>query len=165
MAYSELSYAEVSQDPDAELRNPRRQRKPRFLGWYNAGGRLGSTGLFFATAALSGFVCYLAFSFFFPSRPPPSHLPPGWHLVSDGTEATSGHLTDSTPYWTGPTDDELWSADNSPMAPPLDYHEMSIEELSAMVATTKGYFVRDYSLSLGWNNVRSIQMCHVHCIY
>ncbi|KAH7910940.1 hypothetical protein BJ138DRAFT_1064116 [Hygrophoropsis aurantiaca] len=34
--------------------------------------------------------------------------------------------------------------------------EMSIDEIRAMVATTKGFFSRDYSLGLGWNNVRYI---------
>lgn len=31
--------------------------------------------------------------------------------------------------------------------------ELSIGELKEMVASTKGYFVRDWSLGLGWNNV------------
>jgi hypothetical protein len=31
--------------------------------------------------------------------------------------------------------------------------ELTVDELKAMVARTKGYFVRDWSLYLGWNNV------------
>jgi hypothetical protein len=32
--------------------------------------------------------------------------------------------------------------------------ELSVDELKAMVGRTNGYFVRDWSLYLGWNNVR-----------
>jgi hypothetical protein len=48
----------------------------------------------------------------------------------------------------------------SPPPPPPQYknHDdddhLGLEELRDLVAQTKGYFVRDYSLGLGWNNVR-----------
>ncbi|KAG8903163.1 hypothetical protein FRB99_003664 [Tulasnella sp. 403] len=35
-------------------------------------------------------------------------------------------------------------------------NDMTLEELRAMVSKTKGYFSRDFSLGLGWNNVRYI---------
>ncbi|KAI0029476.1 hypothetical protein K488DRAFT_56240 [Vararia minispora EC-137] len=37
-----------------------------------------------------------------------------------------------------------------------DYHILGTDELLAMIATTKGYYSRDYSLWLGWNNMRYI---------
>lgn len=41
--------------------------------------------------------------------------------------------------------------------------EMSPDELRAMIATTNGYFARDWSLYLGWNNVSGhcLAMSHV----
>jgi hypothetical protein len=45
--------------------------------------------------------------------------------------------------------------------PPQRKHDddyLGLEELRDVVAKTKGYFVRDYSLALGWNNVR----CYRH---
>ena len=32
---------------------------------------------------------------------------------------------------------------------------LSMEEIKAMVSQTKGFYTRDYSLGLGWNNVRT----------
>lgn len=44
-----------------------------------------------------------------------------------------------------------------PAVPHSKYHEehLDLEDLRDLVARTKGYLVRDYSLGLGWNNVRS----------
>lgn len=36
-----------------------------------------------------------------------------------------------------------------------DYHHLELEDLHKMVSRTKGFFVRDWSLHLGWNNVRT----------
>jgi hypothetical protein len=41
---------------------------------------------------------------------------------------------------------------NSPMTIP-DGENLSLEQLRSLVARTKGYWARDYSLHLGWNNV------------
>jgi hypothetical protein len=44
-----------------------------------------------------------------------------------------------------------------PPSPPARNHDddhLDLEELRDLVAQTKGFFVRDYSLGLGWNNVR-----------
>ncbi|KZV61940.1 hypothetical protein PENSPDRAFT_270835 [Peniophora sp. CONT] len=37
-----------------------------------------------------------------------------------------------------------------------DYHHLELDELHEMVSKTKGFFVRDWSLHLGWNNMRYI---------
>lgn len=36
--------------------------------------------------------------------------------------------------------------------------DMSLDELREMVSKTNGYFVRDWSLGLGWNNVGFVQL-------
>lgn len=33
-------------------------------------------------------------------------------------------------------------------------NEYDVARLRSMIATTKGYYARDYSVWLGWNNVR-----------
>lgn len=38
---------------------------------------------------------------------------------------------------------------------PADPERLSVEELVQLVSTTEGYFTRDWSLGLGWNNVCS----------
>lgn len=48
--------------------------------------------------------------------------------------------------------ESLWSGEVPSRV--LDYHVLEFDELSAMVARTKGFYARDYSLWLGWNNVR-----------
>jgi len=40
----------------------------------------------------------------------------------------------------------------------------SLESLHGMVSRTKGYYARDYSVWLGWNNVRTILPLHVHVL-
>ncbi|KIJ17149.1 hypothetical protein PAXINDRAFT_167928, partial [Paxillus involutus ATCC 200175] len=38
----------------------------------------------------------------------------------------------------------------------LDNNELSLEALQSIVAGTRGYYARDYSMGLGWNNMRYI---------
>lgn len=47
--------------------------------------------------------------------------------------------------------------------PQRKYYEelLGLEDIRDMVAQTKGYLVRDYSLGLGWNNVRSRNLSHI----
>lgn len=48
---------------------------------------------------------------------------------------------------------------HQPLISPLQWQPLddkNLEELRAMVATTKGYYARDWSLGLGWNNMRYI---------
>lgn len=40
--------------------------------------------------------------------------------------------------------------------PSLQSEELDLEALRAIVSRTRGYYARDYSMTLGWNNVRSI---------
>ena len=52
------------------------------------------------------------------------------------------------------------SSDHVSFANPVeyitDYHHLELEALHEMVGRTKGFFVRDWSLHLGWNNVRHL---------
>jgi hypothetical protein len=152
MAYSEMSYAEVSQDPEADLPSSPRRQHPRLpgasLGRYRL-GRLGWTGLFFGTAIASGFLFYVIFSVFLatPVLPykAPSLLPVNMTELLDAEEngqPVIGLLTSDTRL--------------KPEAPDIDYHELSLEEMTEMIGRTRGYFARDWSLPLGWNNVRRI---------
>jgi len=46
-----------------------------------------------------------------------------------------------------------------PPVSPLQWQPLAdknLDELREMIATTKGYYVRDWSLGLGWNNMRYI---------
>lgn len=40
---------------------------------------------------------------------------------------------------------------------------LSIEQLREIVAPTKGFWVRDWSLNLGWNNVRGLLIAFTYC--
>ena len=55
--------------------------------------------------------------------------------------------------WTMPTN-HTPSAPTSEEAPTLSSDVLSLEQIRNIVAPTRGFFSRDYSLNLGWNNVR-----------
>lgn len=75
-----------------------------------------------------------------PERPPATDidtsLPPNKTEKCD-TGAVSSYVRPGLGHYVVPNEDE-WSLDR----------------VREMVAGTKGYYVRDYSLGLGWNNVR-----------
>jgi hypothetical protein len=100
-----------------------------------------------ATACLS--TGYLALVLWSGRHGPPdpmcSSAPP---LVSSPGSSTP-HLISSAPQLVASSPSSQRKHDD-------DY--LDLEELRVIVAKTKGYFVRDYSLGLGWNNVR----CHRH---
>ncbi|KAI0316209.1 hypothetical protein OF83DRAFT_1173097, partial [Amylostereum chailletii] len=144
-------------------------------------GKVGATTAFFGTAALSGCLLYLLLLFFF-SGPPahdpnakytPALLPDGrpWEdaaAIATATDptATAVHVPPESilapPHqvdYAAPTS-PVYNA-SAPVAPPLDYHELSLEGLRDHVAQTNGYFVRDWSLALGWNNVSAFPLCRV----
>ena len=83
-----------------------------------------------------------------PEGPETEDIDRGWDGVSSEHHATAslGGFTEPMPPSpaTMPT---LVSEDG--------LLELSVDELKAMVGRTKGYFVRDWSLGLGWNNVRT----------
>ena len=134
--------------------NPRRWRS--FLR-SNGTLRIG----FISTAfLLSGLIVYL--TFFWPDRLPwrlPDwHLPSGFHsdsqTLADHNETllVESTLTNSLPNPTPgsiiPDDPPSPSPSSSPVSDVL-----TLEQIRDIVAPTRGFFSRDYSLGLGWNNV------------
>ena len=64
-----------------------------------------------------------------------------------------GPLLLSSSKWTMPTN-HTPSLPTSDEAPTLSSDVLSPEQIRDIVAPTRGFFSRDYSLNLGWNNVR-----------
>ncbi|KAI0314068.1 hypothetical protein OF83DRAFT_1285805 [Amylostereum chailletii] len=188
MSYSALPQSESSLELRQWRETPRRpppspspsrfKLPPALLHRF---GKVGATTAFFGTAALSGCLLYLLLLFFF-SGPPahdpnakytPALLPDGrpWEdaaAIATATDptATAVHVPPESilapPHqvdYAAPTS-PVYNA-SAPVAPPLDYHELSLEGLRDHVAQTNGYFVRDWSLALGWNNVSAFPLCRV----
>jgi hypothetical protein len=67
------------------------------------------------------------------------------HVLADGslTTPTEDDILSFTPIETAP-----W-----PPAPLLLPDELTLEQVRDIVAPTRGFFSRDYSVHLGWNNV------------
>ena len=70
------------------------------------------------------------------------HRPLGWHGYSHN-ETTAPDPLSSEPTTT---------SDPSPSPSPIS-DVLTVEQIRDIVAPTKGFFTRDYSLGLGWNNV------------
>ncbi|KAG6331977.1 hypothetical protein ID866_7110 [Astraeus odoratus] len=51
---------------------------------------------------------------------------------------------------------------SSPITPSVDSDELDLEALRAIVTRTRGYYARDYSMTLGWNNMRYIIETALH---
>ncbi|KAH9051203.1 hypothetical protein EDB83DRAFT_2543049 [Lactarius deliciosus] len=78
--------------------------------------------------------------------------PPSWHLPGSNPPS----LFDSDPLKLA---DPLLVDPNfptSPPSPPFQSDVLTLEQIRDIVAPTRGFFSRDYSLGLGWNNVRYI---------
>jgi hypothetical protein len=79
--------------------------------------------------------------------PPPGHgneeFDIGWDGALPEHHASTSSLLLSPPPSATPT-----------LASDEGLLELTVDELKAMISRTKGYFVRDWSLYLGWNNVR-----------
>jgi hypothetical protein len=95
-------------------------------------------GVFFGSLFLVGLVFYMAFS----SPHGPLLLGPseshGLFQLGHNTSTPTNHVS------TSHASDE---------APSYLSDVLSLEQLRDIVATTRGFFARDYSLNLGWNNV------------
>jgi hypothetical protein len=72
-----------------------------------------------------------------PNDPPAVALPPTYPLTAPGAPATSTSVSE---------------APSLPSQPPLP-DVLTLEQIRDIVAPTRGFFSRDYSLGLGWNNV------------
>lgn len=88
---------------------------------------------------------------------PPSHIP-----GSTGDESDHGRPLDVTCPLPPTANDATVNLTASYVRPGLgqyvvaDEDEWTMDRIRKMVEGTKGYYVRDYSLGLGWNNVRYV---------
>ncbi|KAH9058101.1 hypothetical protein EDB87DRAFT_1627498 [Lactarius vividus] len=101
------------------------------IGFFSTGFFL--TGLVYVAL----FSAYAPSSWQLPSLNPPSHFDP------DPLELAEPLLVD--PKFA-----------SSPPSPPFLPDVLTLEQIRDIVAPTRGFFSRDYSLGLGWNNVRYI---------
>lgn len=115
---------------------------------------------FFGSAAILGALMYFSFSALAHLLLPPS--PSIWDSQSATPVANSTGLGIVEPPAADPTSDIADSATQEFVPSPgqipshlLDYYHLELHEISALVARTDGFYARDYSLWLGWNNVRT----------
>ena len=86
----------------------------------------------------------------------------GFGLSTIGYSAKFQFLSQSLPAQTVLSEEVIW-ADHSAQNPtqrPNPNDEHYLHYLADMVSKTNGFYARDYSLWLGWNNVRG--SCGVH---
>ena len=116
------------------------------------------TGVFktviFSAFILIGLICYMI------STPHGSRLitPSNWYDLSRArphypqpVHANSSVFPSATHvYYPLPTSTDILP---EPPSPSLASAELTLEQVRDIVAPTRGFFTRDYSLSLGWNNV------------
>jgi len=111
------------------------------------------TSLFFGAIALSSLVIYATFLSPHDSlwRKPTDWygLPQSESLASHPKGGPPSPSPPSPPSPTPPTSTETtspWTSSSSDV--------LTLEQIRDLVAPTRGFFTRDYSLGLGWNNVR-----------
>jgi hypothetical protein len=110
---------------------------------------------FYCSAALFGGVVYVILfqlSYGFALPPPPATQ------VELLTDPRVPPRPDRLPQPRPPKDGErpliAFNDDHDALDRLFNYHHLEMDELQGMVGRTKGFFARDYSLWLGWNNVR-----------
>ncbi|KAI0068212.1 hypothetical protein BV25DRAFT_1818597 [Artomyces pyxidatus] len=160
MSYLSLPHSPHSPDLPPYVSRPRRRCALPGLG------RVGSFGLFLGTAAISGVLFHLfAFSLFTTASPRDARLSPfidpdsPYYVHPDRPLLLPSKVSDD-PHSVAPTPTPTSLASSVPTLydpqPHRESEELSLDELKVLVSRTKGYFVRDFSLGLGWNNVRYI---------
>lgn len=112
-------------------------------------GRLRTWG-FYGVAIISGLVIQsLLFNTFlnYGARKTPG--PATWTCI----EASSPSYTPARPHMPSPVREEYVRPGLGNLIEPNE-DAWSLEAINEMVSQTKGYYARDYSVWLGWNNVR-----------
>jgi len=100
-------------------------------------------GIFFGSFVLVGFIFYMAF------------LSPHGPLLFSSSEPYGFFKlgTSSTQHLSSDKSTPTNHASSLYEAPSLPSDVLPLEQIKDIVATTRGFFARDYSLNLGWNNV------------
>ncbi|KAF8320288.1 hypothetical protein DL93DRAFT_2073797 [Clavulina sp. PMI_390] len=131
---------------------------------------------FVGIAAASGIIFHLIFTFgFAPGSPPnhpdslgPSNIKDWWSNTGDasydskGPAGTTGHGSTASCPPPSTLDEDGLGGSTSYIRPGLGQYveegedEWTMDKIRTMVEGTKGYYVRDWSLGLGWNNMRYI---------
>ena len=78
----------------------------------------------------------------------------GFSLSTVGYGAKVQFLGQSLPAQTTLGEEVVWYHEPAPALDPSSDAEHELKYLTDMVAKTNGFYARDYSLWLGWNNVR-----------
>ena len=105
-------------------------------------------GLFVGAVIFSGLIFYTMFL-----SPQGSlwHRPQDWHGLAQD-ESLVLDLENAPPLTTLPTPTTEKTSPPSPSSSPT-FDVLTVEQIRDLVAPTRGFFARDYSLGLGWNNV------------
>jgi hypothetical protein len=111
---------------------------------------------FFGTAVISGIIFHTIFLLYFNHSstiiPSISHLQP-----SSWPDNPSKYLTATVdaPAPTATVFKDPW----------VGVNDMTLEQIGEMVSKTKGFFARDFSLGLGWNNVSGPVSCNISILF
>jgi hypothetical protein len=140
MSYSPLPQWHSPTQPSHDQTSWRRN------GFFRSFNTLPRIGIAFGAFLFSTLIFYL--TFFSPHDGPLSFSSSDWY----GLNTTSAQRVGSNESLPAPTNDAsaLPTPDEEP-SPPSDI--LSLEQIRDIVARTRGFFSRDYSLNLGWNNV------------
>ncbi len=117
------------------------RKPPRWRSFLRSNGVL-KIGFFSTGSFLTGLILYIAFF----SVYGPSWRLPDWHLPS--------HFDPDSLELADPNDPFL--VDPQPATPLPASDVLTLEQIRDIVAPTRGFFSRDYSLGLGWNNVSGV---------
>ena len=133
----------------------------RWRGFLRSNGVL-ATGIFFSAFIFASLIFYTSF---ISPRGSLLRRPLGWHDLPQLDPNSSEHV-DSRPKYTFPSPSLSLSTStildqaslpspspSPPPPPPSESKDLTLEQIRDIVARTRGFFSRDYSLGLGWNNV------------
>ena len=115
----------------------------RYNGFFHLFNNTPGMGIFFGSFILVGLIFYMAI--LSPHGPLLLSSSESYGLDASSTQYPCSNVSASENHTSSsPTSDE-------PPSPLSD--GFSLEQIRDIVATTRGFFARDYSLGLGWNNV------------
>jgi hypothetical protein len=119
----------------------------RHNGYFHSFSRIPRMGILFGSSFLVGLLFYTAI-LSLPGPLLPSSLE-SYGLFQLDTSSTTQHLGSNISKLTN----HAPSSHTSEETPSFPSDVLSFEQIRDIVATTRGFFTRDYSLNLGWNNV------------